>query len=199
MGSLAKEIILVVAGLHAKGFVHLDLKPENIMRFSNGHLKLIDVDGCFRAGTNVDRSDSSVSYSPCYCAPEWAGFVVKERKSKIRVTPSIDVWSVGITICELVSLQSALTDPMKRCAMQSSTHTGTLRRFLHWLSAVKTFPVPEKVRAFDTRFNELLTSWLLVPEARERKTLAECLSSSFLIESTELKRLPTRMSLNTAS
>ncbi len=56
--------MLVVAGLHAKGFIHLDLKPENLMLF-DGMLKLIDVDGCVRIGTAISVSDSSLSFSPC--------------------------------------------------------------------------------------------------------------------------------------
>merc|ERR1719191_1695390 len=74
---VAKAIILVTAGLHAKGLVHLDLKPENLMLFS-GVLKLIDVDGCVRIGTRVSITDSSLSFSPCYCAPEWARFILDD-------------------------------------------------------------------------------------------------------------------------
>ena len=41
---MTKAVVFVMAGLHAKGFVHLDLKPENLMVF-DGALKLIDVGG----------------------------------------------------------------------------------------------------------------------------------------------------------
>merc|ERR1719482_976972 len=60
--SISRAIILVVAGLHAKGLVHIDLKPENLMMF-NGRLKLIDVDGCVKYGSQVAISDSSISFS----------------------------------------------------------------------------------------------------------------------------------------
>merc|ERR1719265_188488 len=68
--SLAKELIIVVAGLHAKGFVHLDLKPESLM-MCRGQVKLADVDGCARTGSTTSFTDTSISYSPIYCAPEW--------------------------------------------------------------------------------------------------------------------------------
>jgi len=73
--SITKAILLVMAGLHAQGFVHLDMKPENMMIF-NGFLKLIDVDGCVEIGTSISLDDGSISFSPCYCAPEWANFVL---------------------------------------------------------------------------------------------------------------------------
>ena len=85
----ARAILLVVAGLHAKGLVHLDLKPENLMMF-NGRLKLIDVDGCVPIGSEVSINDSSISFSPCYCAPEWARFLTDESlgsPSKYLLSP----------------------------------------------------------------------------------------------------------------
>ena len=45
-----------MAGLHAKAYVHMDMNPENMMMFS-GRLKVIDVDGCGRAGTKVSTQD----------------------------------------------------------------------------------------------------------------------------------------------
>merc|ERR1719282_568369 len=84
--NITKAIILVMAGLHAKGLVHIDLKPENLMMF-NGRLKLIDVDGCVKSGTHVSIEDS---------------------QSRMMVSPALDVWSVGMTVCELVTLDAIL-------------------------------------------------------------------------------------------
>ncbi|CAK0798851.1 unnamed protein product, partial [Prorocentrum cordatum] len=87
---LARQLVLVVAGLHARGLVHLDLKPENLMIFG-GLLKLIDVDGCVKINEQVSCEDSSLSFSPCYCAPEWAAFVLDELDSRVHVvSPALD-------------------------------------------------------------------------------------------------------------
>merc|ERR1711879_1037843 len=105
---MGKQMIVVVAALHAKGFVHLDLKPENLMVFPGGKLKLIDVDGCVRNGDGVSIHDPSVSYTPFYCAPDFARFVSQDISKTLNIQPSFDVWSIGITICELVELDVVL-------------------------------------------------------------------------------------------
>jgi serine/threonine protein kinase len=60
--SITKAMVRVTAGLHAKGFVHLDLKPENLMIF-NGRLKLIDVDGCVKSGAEVSIDDFIIFFT----------------------------------------------------------------------------------------------------------------------------------------
>ena len=40
--ALAHELILILKRIHNKGIIHQDLKPQNIMRNSNGNLILID-------------------------------------------------------------------------------------------------------------------------------------------------------------
>lgn len=45
-----KQLARIIAALHAKDFVHCDLKPLNVMRFPSGRWKLIDLDGVVIAG-----------------------------------------------------------------------------------------------------------------------------------------------------
>ena len=49
------SLVSIVCGLHSAGFVHLDIKPSNIVRFGEAW-KLINFDGCKEAGTTVDSS-----------------------------------------------------------------------------------------------------------------------------------------------
>jgi serine/threonine kinase 38 len=37
------EIIMAVSSVHALGYIHRDLKPDNILLDWNGHLKLTDL------------------------------------------------------------------------------------------------------------------------------------------------------------
>merc|ERR1712107_244201 len=82
---MVKSLVLVVAGMHAKGYVHLDLKPENVMQFEDGRWKIIDVDGCARVGTTVSKNNQTMSFTPDFCSPELARLAFArgfERKRK---------------------------------------------------------------------------------------------------------------------
>lgn len=179
--SITKAILLVVAGLHAKGFVHLDMKPENLMVF-DGCLKLIDVDGCVEIGTSISRRDRSISFSPCYCAPEWAGFVLGRDISSIPALPGLDSWSVGCTICELVTLDVVLRPTYKKFS-----ETSTPNHFMDWLTRLEKAPVPHEVEQFDSELLQLLTGCLLVCPQSERRTCAQSLDTPY-ISSDKLRR-----------
>jgi len=174
--NIAKEIVLAVAWLHAKGYVHLDIKPDNIM-LCDGRWKLIDMDGCVRAGSEIDLVDNTVSFSPCYCAPEFAHLVVKGGSMKVK--PSMDAWSVGITIAELVNLCPLLRAQYQQISDGQSAWAGSIS-FLKWLGAVRTVPLPRgPVWSEESRFKILLCTWLLVPDPEHRRTLAQSLGAPY--------------------
>eukprot|EP00747_Dinoflagellata_sp_TGD_P100992 gnl/TRDRNA2_/TRDRNA2_168212_c0_seq3.p1 gnl/TRDRNA2_/TRDRNA2_168212_c0~~gnl/TRDRNA2_/TRDRNA2_168212_c0_seq3.p1 ORF type:complete len:702 (+),score=160.25 gnl/TRDRNA2_/TRDRNA2_168212_c0_seq3:87-2108(+) len=183
--NITKAIVLVVAGLHAKGLVHIDLKPENLMMF-NGRLKLIDVDGCVKVGTNISIQDSSISFSPCYCAPEWARFLIKDSDSKIIASPGLDVWSIGMTICELVTLDAVLKPMYANFLRNAHSHREAGFLFMDWLSNIKKVPLPKSIEKWDTQLSDLIANWLLVCDKSTRKNLAQCLSHDY-IKSAESK------------
>lgn len=178
----ARAIILVVAGLHAKGLVHLDLKPENLMMF-NGRLKLIDVDGCVPIDSEVSINDSSISFSPCYCAPEWARFLIDEAENKIIARPHLDVWSIGITLCELVTLDAILKPMYGNFLRNGHSHREAGFLFMDWLGHITRAPVPKSIERFDKDFHKLIVEGLLVCDHLKRKSLAQCLSDPYIYES----------------
>lgn len=180
---VTKAIVQVIAGLHAKGFVHIDLKPENMMMFS-GRLKLIDVDGCMRKGDMVSITDSSISFSPCYCAPEWAEFLIEdsdEHDSRIRVMPALDVWSTGMTICELVTLDAILKPMYGKFLRSGSSHREAGFLFMDWLSRIQKVPLPKAVKNYDREFVDLLVNHLLVRDPQQRRSCAQCLSHPYIV------------------
>jgi len=195
--NITKAIVLVVAGLHAKGLVHVDLKPENLMMF-NGRLKLIDVDGCVKIGTLVSIQDSSISFSPCYCAPEWARFLIKDSEARIEVHPYLDVWSVGMTICELVTLDAVLKPMYANFLRNAAHHREAGFLFMDWLSQIKKVPLPNTIDNFEPEFKELLNDWLLLCDCTKRKTLAQCLSNPYILSASESKSKSSKSSRSSA-
>lgn len=179
--SMSLSLLRVVAGLHAKGLVHIDLKPENIMSF-RGCLKLIDVDGCVSIGTEVRIEDKSVSFSPCYCSPQWATFLIDELVSKHTVDPGLDAWSIGLTLAELVSLRPVMQPVYTNLLKKANSHGQAGFLFMDWLRSCNRVPLPEETRTFDKGFVDLLSKWLLVPSDLKRKTCAQCLDHPYLKE-----------------
>eukprot|EP00419_Tripos_fusus_P033457 CAMPEP_0172779106 /NCGR_PEP_ID=MMETSP1074-20121228/202252_1 /TAXON_ID=2916 /ORGANISM="Ceratium fusus, Strain PA161109" /LENGTH=365 /DNA_ID=CAMNT_0013616061 /DNA_START=179 /DNA_END=1272 /DNA_ORIENTATION=- len=174
-----KAIIVAMASLHSKGFVHLDMKPENLMIF-NGRLKVIDVDGCIKINTRINIQDSSISFSPCYCAPEWARFLISEKESIISALPGLDVWSVGMTVCELITHDAILKlqyGNFLRNA-QCSREAGFL--FMEWLGSIRKAPLPRQIGRHDKAYLDLISEWLLVCKSEQRKSCAQCLSHPFI-------------------
>ena len=102
---ITKNVVLAAAVLHAKGYAHLDIKPENIMRVHGAGWKMIDVDGCVEIGSEVSIRDQTISFSPCYCAPEWANFLIEGRIDRVRIRDSLDVrilWRIRVRFCGIV-------------------------------------------------------------------------------------------------
>jgi serine/threonine protein kinase len=178
--SITKAVILVLAGLHAKGLAHLDMKPENLMMF-NGRLKLIDVDGCVKIGTNVSITDSSISFSPCYCAPEWAMFLINESNTGIMVHPALDVWSVGMTVCEFVTLNAVLKPMYGNFLRNAHSHREAGFLFMDWLSNIKKVPLPKQVEKFDADFYDLVQNWLLACDKGKRKACAQSMAHPYVL------------------
>jgi eukaryotic-like serine/threonine-protein kinase len=83
---LGLQLASAVGYLHRQGYVHLDLKPSNVVA-ECGRAKLIDLSLARRPG----RTRAGVG-TWCYMAPEQA--------RGERVGPPADVWGVGVVLWE---------------------------------------------------------------------------------------------------
>jgi serine/threonine protein kinase len=177
---LTKNVMVVIAGLHAKGLVHLDIKPENLM-FFNGVLKLIDVDGCMKINSTISIDDESLSFSPVYCSPQWANFIVEDQQDPVILAhPALDVWSAGMTIMELVTLESLLKPHYASFFKEGRSKDEASFMFFDWLGSMKKSPVTRKVKEFDVKLYRLLADNLLECSSSRRSSMAETLSHPYL-------------------
>jgi len=140
-----EAICQTVAYAHARGVIHRDLKPTNVMVGSFGEVQVMDwglakvlkegrvaddppvqpapavsVIATVRSGSDVDQSQAgSVMGTPAYMAPEQAAGEVE------RVNRRADVFGLGSILCELLTGQPAYTGrsqpELMRKAMRGDT------------------------------------------------------------------------------
>jgi eukaryotic-like serine/threonine-protein kinase len=83
--------------IHKKGYVHLDIKPSNIMLTRRDEVKLMDF-GISRIlrGNEENNKSSSFQGTPLYMSPEQAG-------SGETVDQQSDIFSLGVVMYELLT------------------------------------------------------------------------------------------------
>lgn len=97
----------------------------------------------------------------------------------MEVNPSMDAWSAGMTIAELVNLCPLLRAQYQQISDAQSPKVGSIA-FLKWLGAVQAMPLPKRPGwSEDGLFKDLLCNWLLVPNPESRRTLAQSLTAPF--------------------
>jgi len=81
-----------LAALHARGWVHRDVKPANLLLRVDGDIALCDLGDAVQGGQLDARADGAVIGSPRYAAPEQRGGEAAH--------PSADVYSLGVVLFE---------------------------------------------------------------------------------------------------
>lgn len=86
-----RQLITVVKKLHAKGFAHMDIKPDNIIIDSNDKVYLVDLGlACF---DNICEGGTKKFLPPDL---SFGNISVKERQKA-------DVWAIGFSLAKIIN------------------------------------------------------------------------------------------------
>jgi len=88
--------------LHQMGYVHYDIKPDNVLVFEDGYVKFMDMDSVIKKEDFLqERKDIYLSVSDGYTAPEvmdYDGSNFSERLRFVKRGETADLYSIGAVL-----------------------------------------------------------------------------------------------------
>jgi len=108
LAHLGLQLCSAIQYLHRHSFLHLDLKPSNIVAEA-GRAKIIDLS----VGRRPGRAGGGIG-TWCYMAPE------QVRGGELG--PAADVWGIGVVLWEAATRRTAFGTPEDEARLPTSSH-----------------------------------------------------------------------------
>ncbi len=94
--SLFAQLCGALGYLHAKGYVHRDVKPANVFVGTHGHVTLLDFGVLHDAAAERLTLAGTQLGTPCYAAPE-------QLRGDPEIDPRADVYALGVMLFEVLA------------------------------------------------------------------------------------------------
>jgi serine/threonine-protein kinase len=112
-------LVCGVQYLHAKGFVHAELKPSDLLIDERYHLHITEI-----ATHELERRGLVISSqvpSPAYAAPELYGYEDLETDPEPPIYQKVDVFTIGVIIYEMLTGNRAFPPSLSAADIRRKT------------------------------------------------------------------------------
>lgn len=157
---LLNDVLNGLSYLHKNGIIHRDIKPANILikETLDGPVAKITDFGISKISDSVNNNSSSaLIVSIPYMAPEQLN--VKKYGANEKISYNLDLWSLGVTIYEIVTGKVLFKNSEQDSSEQIMTN-------------IMAPELPEKIRELSQPFRDIVAH-CIVKDAKDRAQKAE--------------------------